>query len=95
MSATDRSVTVTDRIRRTVNFTVRNGAAEISCCITFEALQRLFRISGNIADIAGQLFDRNANEIEAAAVARYSAGDFSYGVVRLDFGDFPRPVIVR
>lgn len=95
MSATYRSVTVTDRIRRTVNFTVRDGAAEISCCITFEALQRLSRVSGNVADIAGQLFDRHAREIEAAAVARYSAGDFTQGVVHLDLDDFPRPVIIR
>ncbi len=92
---TYRSVTVTDRIRRTVNFTVRDGTTEISCCITFEALQRLSRVSGNVADIAGQLFERHAQEIEAAALVRYAAGDFTEGVVRLDLRDFPRPVISR
>lgn len=93
--ATYRSVTVTDRIRRTVNFTVRDGAAEIPCCITFEALQQLSRVSGNIADIAGQLFERHAEEIEPVALARYAAGAFTQGVVRLDVSDFPRPVMTR
>ena len=91
--ATYRSVT--DRIRRTVNFTVSDGVTEISCCITFEALQRLSRVSGNVTDIAGQLFDRHAKEIERVALARYAAGDFKQGVVRLDLCDFPRPVIIR
>ena len=90
-----RSVAVTDPIRRTVNFTVRDGPTEISCCITFEALQRLSRVSGNIADIAGQLFDRHATEIEPVAIARYAAGDFAHGVVRLDRCDFRRPIILR
>ena len=84
-----------DRIRRTVNFTLRDGAAEISCCVTFEALQRLSRVSGNVAEIAEQLFDRHRREIEPIALARYAAGDFTDGVVRLDVNDFPRPAIVR
>lgn len=93
--ATHRLVTVTDRIRRTVNFTVLDGTTEISCCITFEALQRLSRVSGNVADIAQHLFDRHIREIEAVAIARYAAGDFAQAMVRLDFDDFPRPVIIR
>ena len=93
--ATYRSVTITDRIRRTVNFTVRDGAAEIPCCITFEALQQLSRVSGNVADIAGQLFERHAKEIEPVALARYAAGALTQGVVRLDVSDFPRPIMTR
>ena len=93
--ATNHSDTVTDRIRRTVNFTVRDGAAEIPCCITFEALQQLSRVSGNIADIAGQLFERHAKEIEPVALARYAAGARTQGVVRLDASDFPRPIMTR
>lgn len=93
--ATYRSVTVTDRIRRTVNFSVRDGTTEIPCCITFAALQRFSRVSGNLADVAGQLFERHAKEIEAAALARYAAGDFTEGAVRLDVSDFPRPIVTR
>jgi hypothetical protein len=93
--ATNRSVTVTDRIRRTVNFTVRDGAAEIPCCITFEALQQLSRVSGNVADIAEQLFERHAKEIEPVALARYAADAWTQGVVRLDASDFPRRIMTR
>ena len=93
--ATNHSDTVTDRIRRTVNFTVRDGDAEIPCCITFEALQQLSRVSGNIADIAGQLFERHAKEIEPVALARYAARARTQGVVRLDASDFPRPIMTR
>ncbi len=83
---------VADKIRRTVNFTLCDGATEICCTITFEALQRLARVSGNVAEIAEQLFDRHRHDIEAIALGRYAAGDFAHGVVHLDADDFPRPV---
>ncbi len=83
---------VADRIRRTVNFTLRDGATEICCSITFEALRRLARKSENVAEIAEQLFDRHREDIEPIALGRYAAGDFAHGVVRLDADDFPRSV---
>lgn len=80
---------VADRIRRTVNFTVRDGATEVDCCITFEALQRLARVKGDAAEIAEQLFDRYRHDIEPIALMRYAAGDFADGVVHLDASDLP------
>jgi len=85
---------VADRIRRTVNFTVRDGAVEVYCCITFEALQRLARVQGDAAEIAEQLFDRHRHDIELIALARYAAGDFTHGVVYLDVSDLP-PLVSR
>jgi hypothetical protein len=86
---------VADRIRRTVNFTIGDGATEIYCCITFEALQRLARVSGNVAEIAERLFDRHRHEIEPIVLARYAAGDFDEGVIRLDVNDFHPPPRAR
>lgn len=82
---------VADRLRRTVNFKLRAGATEICACVTFEALQRLARVSGDVAEIAEQLFDRHRHTIEVIALARYAAGDFRDGVVRLGVQDFPWP----
>jgi len=82
---------VADPMRRTVNFTLRAGATEIYASVTFEALQRLNRITGDATEIAEQLFDRHRLTIEATAIARYAAGDFRNGVVRLDSQDFPPP----
>jgi hypothetical protein len=82
---------VADPLRRTVNFKLRAGATEICACVTFEALQRLARVSGDVSEIAEQLFDRYHNTIEAIALARYAAGDFRNGVVGLGVGDFSLP----
>jgi len=82
---------VADRIRRTVNFTVRDGGVEVCGCIIFEALQRLARVQGDAAEIAEQLFDRHRHDIELIALARYAAGDFADGVVHLDASDLPPP----
>lgn len=82
---------VADPLRRTVNFKLRAGATEICACVTFEALQRLARISGDVAEIAEQIFDRHRHTIEAIALARYAAGDFRNGVVGLGVQDFPLP----
>jgi hypothetical protein len=78
---------VADRIRRTVNFTVRDGAVEFCGCITFEALQYLARVQGDASEIAEQLFDRRRHDIELIALVRYAAGDFTGGVVYLDESD--------
>ena len=75
---------VADRIRRTVNFTVPDGAVEVHCCITFEALQRLARVQGDAAEIAEQLFDRHRHDIEWIALMRYRRWRFADGVVYLD-----------
>jgi hypothetical protein len=82
---------VADPLRRTVNFKLRAGATEICACVTFEALQRLARVSGDVSEIAEQLFDRYRHTIEAIALARYAAGDFRNGVVGLGVGDFSLP----
>jgi hypothetical protein len=80
-----------DPLSRTVQFVLRDGDAEIRCCITFEALQRLARVSGQAAEIAEQLFDRHHRDIELMALTRYAAGDFAGGVVRLDVNDLRLP----
>ena len=82
---------VGDPLRRTVNFKLRAGGTEICGCVTFEALQRLSRIRGDVTEIAEQIFDRHRLTIEAMALARYAAGDFRNGVVGLDAEDFPLP----
>lgn len=83
---------VADRIRRTVNFTLRYGGVEVCGCITFEALQRLARVQGDASEIAEQLFDRYQHDIEQLALARYAAGDFVDGVIYLDASDL-RPLV--
>jgi len=82
---------VVDRLRWTVNFTLHEGGAEVCGCIMFEALRRLARASRDIEEIADRLFDRHDREIEQAALARYAAGDFADGVVRLDVCDVALP----
>jgi hypothetical protein len=74
---------------------LHDGAVEICCCITFEALQRLAQMSGDITEIAEKLFDRHRQDIEPIALARYAAGDFADDVVRLDSSDFPPPANMR
>jgi len=82
---------VVDPLRRTVNFKLRAAGTEVCACVTFEALQRLSRIRGDVGEIAEQLFERHRSTIEAAALARYAAGDFRDGVVGLGIDDFPLP----
>jgi len=84
----DRSV---DPLSRIVRFVLRDGDAEIRCCISFEALQRLARVTGQVAEIAEQLFDRHHRDIELIALTRYAAGDFADGVVRIDVNDLRLP----
>ena len=80
-----------DPLSRTVQFVLRDGDAEIRCCITFEALQRLARVAGQATEIAEQLFDRHHRDIELMALTRYAAGDFAGGVVRIDVNDLRLP----
>ena len=80
-----------DRLRRTVNFKLRAGATEIHASVSFEALQQLARISGDLGEIAEQIFDRHRHTIEATALARYAVGDFRNGVIGLGVRDFPPP----
>ena len=82
---------VADPLRQAVNFKLLAGRTEICACVTFEALRRLARVRGDVAEIAEQLFDRHRRTIEAVALARYAAGDFRNGVVGLDVEDFPLP----
>ena len=78
-----------------VNFSLREGEVEIPCRISFEALKRhagVFELPFSRAD---RLFNWYRDQIERIALARYSAGDFSDGVVSIDTTDIGSPAPAR
>jgi len=70
-----------------VAFGMLNGAQDVGCRVSSEALQDNFGAGGTTAELIGA-FNSNRRQIELVASRKFDRGQTSNGIVRITTADF-------